>query len=83
MKAGFVSKEKIMTLPIVLTIAACAALLVGLFGGGIKAKEIEVPTISFLPSELPPTRLVPIEVSPTNVLPTDIPLHLKQNISTH
>ena len=38
-----------MTLPIVLTIAGCAALLVGLFGGGVKAKEIEVPKISLLP----------------------------------
>lgn len=37
-----------MTLPIVLTIAGCIALLVGLFGGGVKAKEIEVPKISVL-----------------------------------
>jgi len=37
-----------MTLPIVLAIAGCAALLVGLFGGGVKAKEIEVPRISIL-----------------------------------
>ena len=35
-----------MTLPIVLAIAGCIALLVGLFGGGVKAKEIEIPKIS-------------------------------------
>ena len=35
-----------MTLPIVLAIAGSVALLVGLFGGGVKAKEIEVPKIS-------------------------------------
>jgi hypothetical protein len=38
-----------MTLPLVLTVAGCIALLVGLFGGGIKAKEIELPTISIAP----------------------------------
>jgi hypothetical protein len=38
-----------MTLPIVLAISGCIALLVGLFGGGVKAKEIEVPRISALP----------------------------------
>jgi len=38
-----------MTLPIVLTAAGCIALLVGLFGGGVKAKEIEVPKLSILP----------------------------------
>jgi hypothetical protein len=38
-----------MTLPTVLAIAGCIALLVGLFGGGVKAREIEVPTISILP----------------------------------
>ena len=37
-----------MTLPIVLGIAGCTALLIGLFGGGVKAKEIEVPKISML-----------------------------------
>jgi ricin-type beta-trefoil lectin protein len=35
-----------MTLPIVFAIAGSIALLVGLFGGGVKAKEIEVPRIS-------------------------------------
>ena len=35
-----------MTLPIVLAIAGSIALLIGLFGGGVKAKEIEVPKIS-------------------------------------
>jgi len=35
-----------MTLPVVFAIAGCIALLIGLFGGGVKAKEIEVPVIS-------------------------------------
>src|SRR4026207_765897 len=35
-----------MTLPIVLAIAGSVALLIGLFGGGVKAKEIEVPTLA-------------------------------------
>ena len=35
-----------MTLPTVLAIAGCFALLIALFGGGVKAKEIEVPEIS-------------------------------------
>ena len=35
-----------MTLPIVLAIAGSIALLVGLLGGGVKAKEIEVPTLA-------------------------------------
>jgi hypothetical protein len=34
-----------MTLPIVLAITGSIALLIGLFGGGVKAKEIEVPKI--------------------------------------
>lgn len=38
-----------MTLPLVLTIAGSIALLVGLFGGGVKAKEIVVPKISIVP----------------------------------
>src|SRR5215467_8088918 len=38
-----------MTLPMILTVAGCIALLVGLFGGGVKAKEIEVPKISTWP----------------------------------
>jgi len=38
-----------MTLPIVLAIAGSIALLIGLFGGGIKAKEIEMPTLPALP----------------------------------
>ena len=38
-----------MTLPIVLAIAGSIALLVGLFGGGVKAKEIEVPKLSIGP----------------------------------
>jgi hypothetical protein len=46
--AGQVKKleETIMTLQIVLAIAGSAALLIGLFGGGVKAKEIEVPTLA-------------------------------------
>jgi len=35
-----------MTLPIVLAVAGSIALLIGLFGGGVKAKEIEVPTLA-------------------------------------
>jgi hypothetical protein len=38
-----------MTIPLVLGIAGCVALLVGLFGGGVKVKELEIPTISTLP----------------------------------
>ena len=38
-----------MTLPLVLTVAGCIALLVGLLGGGVKAKEIEVPRITVVP----------------------------------
>jgi hypothetical protein len=38
-----------MTLPIILGAAGCLALLAGLFGGGFKAKEIEVPYISSFP----------------------------------
>gem|GEM_PF-6555128 len=38
--------ENFLTLQIVLAIAGCVALLAGLFGGGIKAKELEVPRIS-------------------------------------
>lgn len=38
-----------MTLPNVLAIAGSIALLVGLFGGGIKVKEIAVPTLPTLP----------------------------------
>ena len=34
-----------MTLPVVLGIAGCIALLAGLFGGGVKAKELEVPKL--------------------------------------
>jgi hypothetical protein len=36
-------------LPEILGIAGCVALLIGIFGGGVKAKEIEVPKISTLP----------------------------------
>jgi len=32
-----------LTLQIILAIAGCIALLIGLFGGGVKAKEIEIP----------------------------------------
>jgi len=35
-----------ITLQIVLAIAGSIALLIGLFGGGLKAKEIEVPTLA-------------------------------------
>lgn len=35
-----------MTLQIVLAIAGSIALMIGLFGGGLKAKEIEIPTLA-------------------------------------
>ena len=38
-----------MTLPIILAAAGCVALLAGLFGGGFKAKEVEVPKITLWP----------------------------------
>lgn len=38
--------ENNITLPIILAIAGSIALLTGLFGGGVKAKEIEVPTLA-------------------------------------
>ncbi len=41
-----------MTLPLVLGIAGCIALLAGLSGGGFKAKEITVPKLSTLPRVL-------------------------------
>jgi len=34
-----------MTLTAILALAGCIALLVGIFGGGVKAKEVEVPLI--------------------------------------
>ena len=37
-----------LTLPLILAIAGCVALLIGLFGGGVKAKEITIPKLSFL-----------------------------------
>ena len=39
-------QENNLTLPIILAIAGSVALLIGLFGGGVKAKEIEVPTLA-------------------------------------
>src|SRR5512133_2000680 len=39
-------QENSINLPIILAIAGSVALLIGLFGGGIKAKEIEVPTLA-------------------------------------
>jgi hypothetical protein len=41
-------EEKIMTVPVVLTIAGFIAILMGILGGGVKAKEIEIPSISLL-----------------------------------
>lgn len=38
-----------MTLPTILAMAGCIALLVGLFGGGIKVREVEVPKINTFP----------------------------------
>jgi hypothetical protein len=66
--------EKIMTLPIVLTIAGCTALLVGLLGGGVKAKEIEVPKISLLPrivSSLIGLVLIGIAIRMSPIPPTE------------
>ena len=37
-----------MTIQVVLAIAGCFALLVGIFGGGVQAKEVTVPKISTL-----------------------------------
>jgi hypothetical protein len=38
-----------MNLPTILAMAGCIALLAGLFGGGIKVKEFEVPKINTFP----------------------------------
>jgi regulation of enolase protein 1 (concanavalin A-like superfamily) len=46
---GDIDMETNLTLQIVLAIAGSVALLIGLFGGGVKAKEIEVPKISVGP----------------------------------
>jgi hypothetical protein len=35
--------------PLILVLTGCVALLAGLFGGGIKTKDIELPTISRMP----------------------------------
>jgi regulation of enolase protein 1 (concanavalin A-like superfamily) len=46
-RAGLaLDQENNITLPIILAIAGSIALLIGLFGGGVKAKEIEVPTLA-------------------------------------
>jgi hypothetical protein len=37
-----------MTVPVVLTIAGFVAILLGILGGGVKAKEIEIPSISLV-----------------------------------
>jgi hypothetical protein len=39
-------QENSITLPIILAISGSVALLIGLFGGGVKAKEIEIPTLA-------------------------------------
>lgn len=75
-----------MNLPVILAIAGCAALLAGLFGGGVKAKEIVVPKLSTMPRILSSlTGLVLIgvaiwtsqnpsaEVPATQVPPTEAP----------
>lgn len=41
--------ENLMNLPVILALAGCAALLMGVFGGGVKAKEIVVPKLTTLP----------------------------------
>ena len=73
-----------MTLPVILAIAGCAALLAGLFGGGVKAKEIVIPKLSTLPRILSSLaglvligvaiRVSSIPIPSTEVVPTQIPL---------
>ena len=73
-----------MTLPVILAIAGCAALLAGLFGGGVKAKEIVIPKLSTLPRIFSclagliligvAIRVSSIPVPSTEVAPTQIPL---------
>lgn len=76
-----------MNLPVILAIAGCAALLAGLFGGGVKAKEIVIPKLSTMPrifSSAAGLVLIGIaiwisspipsaEVSPTQIPPTEVP----------
>lgn len=62
-----------MTLQVVLAIAGSIALLVGLFGGGVKAKEIEVPKLSVWPrifSSLIGTVLIGVAIWLPNPLPS-------------
>jgi regulation of enolase protein 1 (concanavalin A-like superfamily) len=66
-----------INLQIILAIAGSVALLVGLFGGGVKAKEIEVPKIatgSRVLSGLVGAVLIWISIQLPNYLPgTDVP----------
>jgi len=65
-----------ITLPIVLAIAGSIALLIGLFGGGVKAKEIEVPKISIwarIFSSLVGVVLIGIAIRLPNPPPADEP----------
>ncbi len=39
----------VVNLPLILAVAGCVALLAGLFGGGVKAKEVTIPRIARLP----------------------------------
>jgi len=80
-----------MTLPIVLAIAGSVALLIGLFGGGVKAKEIEVPTLARGPrilSSLLGIVLIGIAIwlsqtsSQQAVLPTSTPIPPTEPAST-
>ena len=80
----------IMTLPIVLAIAGSIALLIGLFGGGIKAKEIEVPKISIwarIFSSLVGVLLIGIAIRlpnppPADETPTATPIFIAQPAPT-
>jgi hypothetical protein len=78
-----------ITLQIVLAIAGSIALLAGLFGGGIKAKEIEVPKISMwarIFSSLVGVALIWTAIqhpnsSPSTESPTAIPIPTVQTVS--
>ena len=77
--------EEVMNLPVILAIAGCAALLAGIFGGGVKAKEIAIPKLTTMPrifSSLAGLVLIAIaiwislptptaEVPPTQIPPTE------------
>src|SRR5215207_644610 len=77
------------TLPIVLAIAGSVALLIGLFGGGVKAKEIVVPKLSIwarIFSSLVGIALIWIAIQlpispPSTESPTATPIPTVQTVS--